>query len=333
MSCERKASSECVVMSKGLYRELCAKEDGISVFSRDWWLDIVCGENWDALTLKKKGRVHAAMPLYIPWGRIILMPHYTQTMGIWFAAGADDTKYASALEHRQTICRYFTGQLKKYRIFFQNFGYEFTDWLPFYWDGYTQTTRYTYVLNDLKDTGRMLANMSQQVRRNIKKAEEQAVTVRRNIPADDFLRIQSLTFQRQKKRNIQSVAVLRRLIDAARKRGQGDVFGGYDREGRLHAAAFVVWQKSSAYYIAGGGDPALRSSGAHSLVLWEAIKYVSQYTDTFDFEGSMIPGVERFFREFGAVQKPYFTISRGKLSLIDRICIKLKREIRERTIE
>jgi hypothetical protein len=38
----------------------------------------------------------------------------------------------------------------------------------------------------------------------------------------------------------------------------------------------------------------------------------------------MIPGVERFFREFGAVQLPYFAISRGKLSLFDRACIKLK---------
>ena len=110
----------------------------------------------------------------------------------------------------------------------------------------------------------------------------------------------------------------------SRERGQGDVFGGYDKAGNLHAAAFVVWQNSSAYYIAGGGDPALRSSGAQSLVLWEAIKHVSQYTDTFDFEGSMLPGVERFFREFGAMQTPYFTISRGQLSIVDRARIKLK---------
>jgi hypothetical protein len=310
-------------MLRNTYRELCAKEDGIPVFSRDWWLDAVCGANWDVLLLEKNGRVHAAMPLYVPCRRIITMPQYTQTMGIWFAAEADDVKYSSLLGHRHAICRYFIDQLTGYRSFFQNFHYEFTDWLSFYWGGYTQTTRYTYVLNNLKDTAGILTNMSRSTRRNIKKAEE-SVTVRRGVTADDFLRIQSLTFQRQNQRNTQSDATLRRLIDTARKRRQGEVFGGYGSDGKLHAVAFVVWQNRSAYYIAGGGDPELRSSGAHSLVLWEAVKYVSRYTDTFDFEGSMMPGVERFFREFGTVQKPYFTISRGKPSLIDRACIKLK---------
>jgi hypothetical protein len=311
-------------MSKDVYRQLCAKEDSIPVFSRDWWLDAVCGENWEALVLEKKGRVYAAMPMYIPCRRIIVMPYYTQTMGIWFAGESADTKYSSSLARRQAVCIYFIGQLRKYRRFSQNFSYEFTDWLPFYWEGYSQTTRYSYVLNGLKDIDKALANMSEQTRRHIKKAERQSILVRRGIPEDDFLKIQSLTFRRQHKKNNQSSAVLRRLIDAARKRGQGDIFGGYDKEGNLHAVAFVVWQNSSAYYIAGGGDPTLRSSGAHSLVLWEAIKYVAQYTDVFDFEGSMIPGVEHFFREFGAIQTPYFTITRGKLSLIDRICIKLK---------
>ena len=39
----------------------------------------------------------------------------------------------------------------------------------------------------------------------------------------------------------------------------------------------------------------------------------------------MLPGVERFFREFGAIQTPFFTISRGKLSLLDRARIKLSK--------
>ena len=311
-------------MSKDLYRELCNKEDSIPVFSRDWWIDAVCGDDWDVLLDEKNGKVHAAMPLYIPCRNIISMPHYTQTMGVWFAAGAADTKYSSLLEQRQAVCKSFIEKLRHYKSFLQNFSHEFTDWLPFYWDGYLQTTRYTYILHGIKDTDNILSGMSQQTRRNLKKAEELPVTVCRGVGTDDFLRMQTLTFERQKKKNTQSSVVMRRIIDAARERGQGDIFGGYDKEGNLHATAFVVWQNSSAYYIAGGGDPSLRSSGAHTLVLWNAIKHASQYTDTFDFEGSMIPGVERFFREFGAVQTPYFMIYRGQLSLFDRARIKLK---------
>ena len=312
-------------MSKDLYRELCSKEESIPVFSRDWWLDATCGDYWDVLLDEKNGRVHAAMPLYVPCLNNISMPHYTQTMGIWFAAGAADAKYSSLLEQRQAICKSFIEKLKRYKSFLQNFSHEFTDWLPFYWEGYLQTTRYTYILHDIKDSDKILSGLSQQTRRNLKKAEDQSITIRRGVDTDDFFKIQSLTFERQNKRNTQSSAVMRCLIEKARERGQGDIFGGYDKEGKLHAAAFVVWQNSSAYYIAGGGDPELRSSGAHSLVLWNAIKHVSQYTDTFDFEGSMLPGVERFFREFGAIQTQYFMIYRGQLSLLDKARIKLKK--------
>jgi hypothetical protein len=246
-------------------------------------------------------------------------------MGVWFAPSSEDTKYASALEHRQTVCKQLIDRLKP-RIFLQNFPYPFTDWLPFYWAGYKQTTRYTYLLNDMQDPDRLWENMSQNTRRNIKKARETYhVTVKRGIPVDDFLRVQAQTFARQQRKNKQPADVLRRLVETCRKRGQGELWGGYDDEGRLHAAVFVVWQKRSAYYLAGGGDPSLRQSGAHSLVLWEAIRYVSGYSDVFDFEGSMLPGVERFFREFGGIQTPYFAISKGKLSLLDRVIIKLKR--------
>jgi lipid II:glycine glycyltransferase (peptidoglycan interpeptide bridge formation enzyme) len=167
--------------------------------------------------------------------------------------------------------------------------------------------------------------MSQQTRRNIKNAGKEQITVKSGISTNEFLEIQKKTFERQGIKNIQSSEMLAKLIAATRERGRGDLFGGYDNSGRLHAAAFIVWEEYSSYYIAGGGDSQLRSSGAHSLVLWEAIKHASQFTDTFDFEGSMIPGVERFFREFGAKQTPYFTISKGKPSLVDRVKIKLKR--------
>ena len=176
---------------------------------------------------------------------------------------------------------------------------------------------------NIGETDRLLIRMSQNIRRNLIKAKEHhGITVKTGIPTEAFLTIQQKTFERQGTVNRQDPNVLKRLIEVCRQRGQGEIFGGYDNDGQLHAAAFIVWQKSSAYYIAGGGDPLLRHSGAHGLVLWEAIRHTAQYTDTFDFEGSMLRGVERFFREFGAIQTPYFTICRGKRSWIDRIKIK-----------
>lgn len=315
-------------MSKETYHTLCQTTESIPVFSQDWWLDITCGSaKWEVLLFEQNGHIQAAWPVYRPCSNIISMPPYTQTMGIWFAPLAEDTKYISVLEHHQTICKQLLEKLSPYKSFLQNFHHSFTDWLPFHWRDFRQTTRYTYLLNDLSDAQRLQANMSQNMRRNIKKAREQYnITVKKGIPVDDFLKVQAQTFERQGIKNKQSTAVLQNLIDTCRKRKQGDLWGGYDAEGKLHAAVFIVWQKKTAFYMAGGGNPLLRSSGAHSLVLWEAIQYVANYSETFDFEGSMLPGVERFFREFGAIQTPYFTISKGKLSLLDRVFIKLNRK-------
>lgn len=311
-------------MSKEAYHTLCQTEDTIPVFSQDWWLDVVCGETkWDVHLIEQNSRIQAALPYYVPRTDIILMPPFTQTMGIWFAPHAKDAKYTSVLEQRQAICKLLIEKIKDCKSFRQNFHHTFTDWLPFYWNDYVQTTRYTYILKELSDPEHLWGNMSQHTRRNIKKAKEQfQIIVKKGIPVDDFLRVQAQTFERQKIKNTQSFDILKELIHVCRQRGQGDLWGGYDQEGNLHAAVFVVWQKKVAYYLAGGGNSRLRGSGAHSLVLWEAIREMADYSESFDFEGSMLPGVERFFREFGGVQTPYFAINKGKLSLIDRAFIK-----------
>ena len=314
---------------KERYRRLCSEAAGLPLFSRDWWLDAACdGEKWDALIVERNGAVAAAMPLYIPHPGIVSMPVYTQSMGPWFAPEASDAKYTHTLGKRQAICKAFTDALKDYPHFLQNFNYRVTDWLPFYWEGYRETTRYTYLLHDIQDEAALWENMSPNIRRNITKARERCgITVRKGISVEDFMDVQSLTFRRQHLSAPKGGDRLSRLIAACRERCQGDLWGACDDRGRLHAAAFVAWQESSAYYLAGGGDPALRSSGAHSLLLWECIRHAARYTATFDFEGSMIPGVERFFREFGAVQTPYFTITKGELGLLHRAWIKIKERI------
>ena len=47
------------------YRKFCEKEENIPLFSRDWFLDSVCGvDNWDVTLVEKGGDVVASMPYY-----------------------------------------------------------------------------------------------------------------------------------------------------------------------------------------------------------------------------------------------------------------------------
>lgn len=301
---------------KEQYRELCANESSIPIYSRDWWLDCVCGENkWDVLLYfsdRGSDAIEAAFPFYVPYKKGIMMPAFTQTMGIWFNPIFEKENYSKNLLRKQNICDQLIRRLPEHIYFIQNFHHLFTDWLPFYWKGYAQTTRYTYILPDIRNIGEIEKNRNSNIRRNIDKAlTKYQMEIKTHLPADLFLEINAKTYERQKEKAYQP-KMLRRLIETAYSRNQGNTWGAFDKDGQLHAAVFVVWQENCAYYITGGSDQIGRASGAHLLALWEAIREVSNISASFDFEGSMIPGVERVFRSFGAIQKPYFTISKGK---------------------
>ena len=310
---------------KERYRELCAKETSIPVYSRDWWLDCVCGENkWDVLLYRNKEAIEAAFPFYNPCKGIISMPLYTQTMGIWFNPLFEDEHYSQNIFRKQTICEDFIMRLPKHKYFIQNFPYSFTDWLPFYWNGFRQTTRYTYVLPDIGNPEELWNGLSGNISQNIQKAKNKyQLTVKRNIPTDVFMKINAKTYQRQGIKPYYP-EMLEKLINLSRSRNQGDIWGAYDKENNLHAAVFAVWQKSCAYCLASGYDDAFRKSKGHVLTMWTAINDLSGQVRSFDFEGSMIRGIENISRGYGGQQMPYFVIEKGKMDLLNKIRLKIK---------
>jgi len=313
---------------KERYRELCAKELSIPIYSRDWWLDCVCGEDrWEVLLYcsdRDSEAVEAAMPFYSPLKNIITMPAHTQTMGIWFNPEFENPKYSENQYRKQLICKFFIEHLPACSFFLQNFHSSFTDWLPFYWKGFQQTTRYNYVLQDIKDTNALYNRLGDDIKRNIAKAKKKyGIKIRRYVSIDLFMEHNHLTFN-QKGMKTYYPETLRKIIETCLSRRQGDFWGAYDEQNCLHATVFIAWQSDCAYYIAAGNNPKLKKSGAHACTLWQAIVDLSEEVQMFDFSGSMLSGIEHFFREFGTVQLPYFTISKGKMSLMKKILLKIK---------
>jgi len=296
--------------NKDKYRAFCRTEATIPIFSRDWWLDAVAGsEWWDVAVVERDSEIVASFPYVfkrIPLVRIIGMPRLTQTMGIWMSY-PEWQKVATRLGYEKRIVTELIDNLPRFDIFKQRFHYSFTNWLPFFWRGFRQTTRYTYILEDISDLDRVYSEFRENIRREIKKAER-LVEVSCDEDVELIYNLQELTFKRQNKRFPFSLELLRRVDSVCKERNCRKMFFAKDHRGRVHAALYFVWDEESGYYLLGGADPDLRTSGATSFLMWEAIKFASSVTRRFDFEGSMIESVERFFRGFGAIQKPYFYI-------------------------
>jgi len=246
------------------------------------------------------------------------MPRLTQTLGPWIRPSSDG-KYSSVLSREMELMKELLGQLPPCASFCQNFHHSITNWLPFYWEGFEQTTRYTYVIEDLSNLEAVWDDLSSKhVRNPIRKAQKAGITVIEGRSFDEFYEVNSKTFSRQAMKNPISKELMRRVYEAALANNGGRLFTAVDEAGAVHAVAFLVWTKLSAYYIAGGADPELRGSGAQDLVLWEAIRFAASVAKAFDFEGSMIAGVESSVRRFGGRQHQYFRVWKDRRSPLEK---------------
>jgi hypothetical protein len=309
------------------YRIFCAEETSIPFFSRPWWLDAVCGvDNWNVVLVEKSGHICASLPYYQPRPNHLAMPPLTQTMGPWIRRST--AKYARQLAQQKDILTQLIDQLPAFDSFQQNFHYSISNWLPFYWKGFNQTTRYTYVLEKLVDPDAIWNGFLDNIRSDIRKARK-IVSIKSDLNIEAFLDLNALTFQRQGRELPYNRDLVRRLDIACSEQHARRIFYAQDDDGLLHAAVYLVWDENSAYYLMGGGNPGLRNSGATSLCMWKAIQFASRVTRKFDFEGSMIESVERYFRAFGAKQIPYFSISKNnsKLAIMRQAAGMIKRSI------
>lgn len=292
------------------YNEFVDSSPQGCIFCKSWWLDAVAPGRYRVIFVHRGDEIAAAWPLVMQKElglSVCTMPLLTQTLGIMFRPSS--AKYANQLGEQKKLVSELLSQLPRHHYFSQNFHYHFTNWLPLYWQGFQQTTRYTYVIENLSDIDAVWSGMRENIRREIRKARNSGLEVRDDLGLECLVRQNELTFRRQGKALPYPVDLLRRLDERCAYLGCRKMFFAVDPEGSVHAAAYLVWDEKSAYYLLGGGDPELRRSGAAALLMWEAIKFSAGVSRRFDFEGSMLEPVERFFRAFGARQKLYFRIS------------------------
>ncbi|WP_400191946.1 GNAT family N-acetyltransferase [Hymenobacter sp. B81] len=293
---------------KASYRTWCPSQPDLPVYVQPWYLDACCeGGEWDVALVREADRIVASLPYF--WKqkgpfRYVTMPPFAKTMGPYLVP-----EYRGVLKKEHALLPELLAQLPKLAAFKQNFHPALTNWLPLYWQGYQQTTYYTYRIEGLQHLERVQADFNRNIRRNLQKARQQ-VTVRHDLSAEQFYQLNRMSFERQGLSVPYSWEQFRRHDAALAEHQARQFFFAVDDQGRIHSAAYLIWDQQAAYYHLSGDDPALRESGAGLLLIWEAIRYASEQLglSCFDFEGSMLPAVERIRVQFGAKQTPYFYV-------------------------
>ena len=294
------------------YRLFCTSAPAdFPVFMQDWYLDAACDDGtWHAAISEKQGKIIGVWPYFVKKKGIweyVAMPKLGKFMGPYIVP-----EYRQ-ISSEMRILQDLLAQIPKgLAAFEQDCNYTFQNWVPMYWQGFSQTTRYSYTIDLIKPLTAILAAVENNYRGKINKASA-ALEVRYDCSLDDLFDVSMLSFSRQGLKKPFSLAYFKKIHAAFETHNACKKIFVTDREsGAIYSAGYLVWDQSTAYSYLGGDDPQYRSSGSGILMYWEKIRFAQEIlqVQNFDFMGSMLKNVEQSRRHFGAVQRPYFRLRR-----------------------
>jgi hypothetical protein len=296
--------------NKELYHDFCRANDDLPLFMQDWWLDAVCaGKQWDVLlSITPDGIIQAALPYLLrkrAWARYIVMPQQTQIGGIWFADQVLSDTHLIA-----EICQTFEQQLVHLGLsyYYQHYPINSPAIQPMQTMGFKIKERVTYRIEDLSNLDQVIHAFSKNKKRQLQKALSLHADTNMNV--EDFYRFHTQCLQKQGKQISYSREFLLVLERKTSRLNQGQILSICDADNNVLAAAFLVWDKLSMYYLIPCYDPQYKDSGASALLVLEAIKLARQKGVAFDFEGSMIRGVANHYKQFGSTRTIYYSVEK-----------------------
>lgn len=307
------------LLNKAEYRNLCAAEPSIPIFSNAWWLDAVAGpDGWDVALAKVNGRIVGAMPFCMTrrYGmKVIQQPPLTPVLGPWIRG--DQGTPTTRLSNQQKIMQSLIEQLPWFDHFSQAWNKDLSNWLPFYWNGFSQSTEYTYVIPGLDDLDGVWSRFDPTRRKHCRTAvERHNLRVRDDLPLDAFLALHRMTIESRGVAQAFTDDCLRRLDAACVEHKRRKLHIVVDEAGRHCAATYTVWDNNCAYALLKGSDPDMHHTQAPSVCQWEAIKFSATVAPKYDFLGNMNPSIEPYVRSFGTEQTPVFTITKTPSRLL-----------------
>lgn len=294
-----------------------------TVFGQRRWLELLDGETVYMGLYDGGNALVGAWPLQLNRRMglsILIRSQFTQACGPYFAPELEASK--SALENRRfflsEMCQWLSA--KRLALCCLPLDSRINDGMVFRWANYKVVPAYTYRIPLEQTDGAIQAAFSSTRRRNIRAALRDSLRV---IETDDYSFIERLslgTYHRQNKKV--AVASMRRVLYEFSNRDNSYAFVAL-RGDQAVAGVHCVYDRNSAYYLIGGYDETHAHHGAGAACMQAAISKAKELgLKLFDFEGSTIPAIERYFRGFGGELVQYLTVNRAWLPI--EILLKLK---------
>ncbi len=255
-------------------------------YALSWYLDAVTNA-WDVLVL---GDYQAVMPLpkKRKWGiNYVYQPFWIQHLGVF-------SKNHLLLDVE--IEMFLENIPKKFRLVDYNINFKTR--------GTPELINYILPLNDGYNT--LYKSYSKGRKSSISQAKKKGLKIKE---IDDWYPIVKLFKQhRGLNINISDTAYLKleKLLKSTQELGQLKVIAVHTKDKVLLGGAFFIISAKRITYFFSAVNAQGRRFQAMSYLLNAVIESYSESPCIFDFEGSMLPGVAKFIRSFGAKKEFYY---------------------------
>lgn len=255
-------------------------------YAYTWYLDVV-SPNWEALVSENYEFI---MPLPIkrkyslPY---LVQPVLTQQLGIFSKQVVDENTVQLFINELPS----FSYELNLNEQNFLSIGITWPN----------------YILNLDSQYPEINNKYSKNTKRNIDKAIKMNLKVQYNLSVDNFI---TFYYSVNTKYKTAEQSFVKALIETGISKERMSLFGVVSSNNELIAALCLLHSNKRITYLLPISNEEGKNSSAMFLLIDNLIQKNAERDLIFDFEGSRIEGIARFYKGFGAINQPYYIIKR-----------------------
>lgn len=285
------------------------------IYAYSWYLDMV-NENWDALVEDDYERVFPLTPGKKFGINYLFQPRFTQQLGV----------FSRSILSEETVNRFLDAIPRKFKFIDINLN----SFNPLQGESGKIDPWLNHELDLINSYEKIAYNYSNNLKRNLKKAEKSPITLVKNIKPENVINL----FKQNKGKDLDNLndndyELLRRLIYVMIYKRIVEVVGAYSEMNELCAGAFFVKDNKKVIFYFSATNEYARQHAAMPLIIDGFIRDNAHSHLTLDFEGSNDPNLARFYKSFSAKELSYPHFEQNKLNPLLKAGFDLIKRVRQ----
>ena len=286
-----------------------------NIYAWSWYLDMM-SSGWDALV---EGNYEAVFPLtYRKKAGIfhLYQPFFSQQLGIFSVNPITPEMVGTFLNAIPAKFRFTEINLNTYNNPDS--------------DQFNIKYNKNHELDLIESYEELRKKYTENIRRNISKANKQGVMVSTNVKPEDIIKLfrdsRGKDFPHLKEYDYRR---LLRLVYQCVGQSKAICYGAFTQNNTLCAGAILLFSHRKAIFLFSGTDKVARGNGAMSFLIDRFIQDSAGNHLTLDFEGSNDPNLARFYASFGATALSYPSLVLNRLPWPLNYLPAIKRKVRK----